>query len=426
MSEPVVAIAGIAAGGDGVGRLPDGRAVFVPRTAPGDTVRLGNVRLAKRFARAEAAEIVTPGPDRVVPACDHYERDRCGGCQLQHLSGAAQQAIRVRLVGDALRRIGKLDIEDPLLEPSPAAWAYRTRVTLAADPFPGRGGERTVGFHRVGDPGALFPLDRCQVATESVQAFWDVVRGARRTLPPALDRLSLRHDRRGGRHLIARTSDARVWTTAETCRADLAEAGIEATLWWHPPEGAARVVAGPRTEEGNEEGVRGPFPATAFQQVHPAMGDRVRRYAVARVAAAAGDHVWDLYAGIGETSALLRETGAAVESVERDPKATRLAARECDPGVVVHTGTVEALLGRLRRPDLVLVNPPRTGLGPGVAAAVAASGARRTVYVSCDPATLARDLMPFVAAGWRVTAIRAFDLFPQTAHVETVVTVEHA
>src|SRR5262245_1951799 len=104
----VVAVTGIAAGGDGVGRLADGRAVFVPRTAPGERVRLreGSLRLHRRFARGDAGEIVEPAGDRVTPACPHYEGDRCGGCQLQHLSYAAQLAAKRAIVGEALRRIG--------------------------------------------------------------------------------------------------------------------------------------------------------------------------------------------------------------------------------------------------------------------------------------------------------------------------------
>src|SRR2546430_14541730 len=150
----LVTITGIAAGGDGVGRLPDGRAVFVPRTAPGDRVGVRDVKLRKRFAHATLHEVVTPSGARVTAPCGHYQHDHCGGCQLQHLSYDAQLAAKRAIVGDALRRIGKLDVVDPEIVEAADEWRYRAKISLAVkkvgrtDPkgLPdGRG--RTVGLH---------------------------------------------------------------------------------------------------------------------------------------------------------------------------------------------------------------------------------------------------------------------------------------
>jgi 23S rRNA (uracil1939-C5)-methyltransferase len=153
------------------------------------------------------------------------------------------------------------------------------------------------------------------------------------------------------------------------------------------------------------------------------MGDRVRAHAVAGLGSVAGRHVWDLYAGIGETSAVLAAAGAAVESVESDRRAVAEAERR-GPAARRHAGRVEDVLNELRRPELVITNPPRTGMDARVADALERLAPARVVYVSCDPATLARDLgrLP----GFRVSDVRAFDLFPQTAHVETVVVLERA
>jgi 23S rRNA (uracil1939-C5)-methyltransferase len=170
-------------------------------------------------------------------------------------------------------------------------------------------------------------------------------------------------------------------------------------------------------------GAKTAYPVMVFEQVHPAMGDRARAHAIAELGAVAGQHVWDLYAGIGETSRALAQRGATVESVERDARAVQIAEAQAIPGITRIAGQVENVLGRLHRPDAVIVNPPRTGLPEPVARRLGASNAARVIYVSCDPATLARDLTRLEPA-YRLGSVRAFDLFPQSAHVETVVRLE--
>ncbi|MGH7528549.1 MAG: class I SAM-dependent RNA methyltransferase, partial [Gemmatimonadales bacterium] len=164
-----------------------------------------------------------------------------------------------------------------------------------------------------------------------------------------------------------------------------------------------------------------PFPATVFEQVHPEMGDRVRAFAIQALGPVAGQRVWDLYAGIGETTAGLIAAGAAVESVESDRRAVAEAEAR-GPAARRHTGRVEDLLAELRRPDLVVTNPPRVGMDQRVTAELERVRPSRIVYVSCDPATLARDLTRLPS--YRIGKLQAFDLFPQTAHVETVAVLE--
>jgi 23S rRNA (uracil1939-C5)-methyltransferase len=197
----------------------------------------------------------------------------------------------------------------------------------------------------------------------------------------------------------------------------LARGGVEAVVWWHPEGGAPRAMAGAGEA----------FPATVFEQVNPVMGDRARAAALEALAPVGARHVWDLYAGIGETTERLAAAGATVESVESDRRAVGWAENRGPgrPAVVRHAGRVEDLIGELRRPDLVVTNPPRTGMAERALVPLAATGAERIVYVSCDPGTLARDIGR-LGAGWRLTGLRAFDLFPQTAHVETVATLERA
>lgn len=436
----VVRINGIAAGGDGVGTLTDGRAVFVPRTAPGDLVELRNLVRSKRFARARSARLVEASALRVEPPCPHYGSDECGSCQLQHLSAGAQRSARRRLLGDALRRIGHLDVEDPPLEPSEAEFGYRTKISLTV----GRedGGTRSrekkrgpaIGFHPLGRPDDVFDLTRCLLARPELNARWLQLRELRPLLPRNAERIVLRIDRSGGCHVIVKTggredgssrrSDA--WTTAKGLGRSLEQAGTPAVLWWEPAGGVARTVYGAPEA----------YPAMVFEQVHPAMGDRIRSYAIGQLGEVRGGgrHLWDLYAGIGETTELLarqegrmggQEMETTVESVERDARAVRVAEqRGPAAGITRYTGRVEDFIPRLRPAAAAIVNPPRTGLGDAgeVAALIAGRPPERLVYVSCDPATLARDLGRLVP-GFRLTDLRAFDLFPQTAHVETVATL---
>jgi 23S rRNA (uracil1939-C5)-methyltransferase len=164
-----------------------------------------------------------------------------------------------------------------------------------------------------------------------------------------------------------------------------------------------------------------------FEQVNKKMGERVRRDAIAGLGPVDGHHVWDLYAGVGNASRRFAEAGATVEAVERDRLAAAEGRRRCR-GLSVrwHHGKVETKLERLDPSDRVLLNPPRTGIARQALARLLERRPERVVYISCDPATLARDLRRLVEgkAGYGVVSVRAYDLFPQTAHVETVVVVE--
>ena len=237
MTAPVVSIRAIANGGDGVGTLDDGRTVFVPRTAVGDTVRLRDLKRGKSFARAQVAELVTAGPGRVTPACPHYDGDRCGSCQLMHLDGQTQRAAKARIVGDALRRIGKLEVEDPEVVAAPHALGYRAKVTLTWD------GSR-LGYHRLGQADQRFSVRRCLLAEPALQSLHAALRRALEHLPSRGARVTLRSDATGTRHLIVRTEEGPAWTGGVALHDALVERGEPAIVWWHPTGGAPRAVAG--------------------------------------------------------------------------------------------------------------------------------------------------------------------------------------
>jgi 23S rRNA (uracil1939-C5)-methyltransferase len=398
----------LAAGGDGVGKRADGKTIFVPRTAPGDLAEVSELREYKRFVRARLTRVIEPSPHRVEPRCPHYVRDDCGGCQLQHIDYETQLASRRSFVGDALRRIAKRDVADPPIVPADKPYEYRTKLTLHADV----GGHR-IGLRRYTGADTIFDLEWCHITVPELMKVWQVLRKLRSFLPRTLEQLVLRLDRQGGRHVIIRVGEGEVWSGGTRLQRELQRRGAAVTLWYQPAGGAARAVA------GSEEA----FPATVFEQVHPEMGDRVREFALHQLGDVGGRRVWDLYAGIGETTTRLAALGAQVESVELDRRAVG-EAEVRGPAARRHVGRVEDVLRELRRPDLVVTNPPRTGMDERVSSELERLRPARVVYISCDPATLARDLqrMPQL----RLMLVQAFDLFPQTTHVETVAVLEPA
>ena len=408
-----VTIEEIAVGGDGVGRLDDGMVVFVPRSAPGDQLEVQITHRKQRYARGRVSAVLSPSPDRVEPRCTHYDADECGGCQLQHLSASAQREARRKIVGDALRRIGMLDIRDPEIVASPTQWRYRGKVTLAAK-------KSGIGFRSYGRPDSAFDLLDCLIARESVMQLWKSVSANRVLLPSAMKSLVIREDRTKGFHVIVVGGDE-VWDAASM----VAELGVDdLSCWWQPEGGAARVVAGPRTG----------YPAVAFEQMNAELAGTIRQTAVDSLGDIEGKTVWDLYGGAGDTAQILAALGAEIWTVDSDRSAVEWgSARAADAaprGDQVHwvNDRVEDVVPRLPRPDLVVVNPPRAGLGSTVVRWLQkwgeSTGHARMAYVSCDPATLARDLAGLPA--FRVEKLTAYDLFPQTGHVETLTVLEAA
>jgi 23S rRNA (uracil1939-C5)-methyltransferase len=412
VADPTVTIERLAAGGAGVGHLADGLTVFVPRTAPGDRVRLDDLRRHRRHAFARATEVVEPGPGRVAPRCAHFVAEGCGGCQWQHLAGEAQRLAKARIVGDALRRIGRLDLPDPAVTPSPQPFGYRGTVTLTVQ---GRGAERIAGLHREADA-SVFALDRCEIAREPLNRLWAAVRGSVAALPEGDDvRLALRVAGDGGLHLVVKGGEG-AWGGAPALAAAAAAAGLAPTVWWQPTGGAVRRMAGPESDAA----------AVSFEQVNAEVGGAVREAVLAAVPEGVGAAL-DLYAGAGEVGLALAARGAQVVTVEVDGRAVRwTAARAAALGLRLRAvaAKVEDVVAGLLPADVVVANPPRTGLEGAVCEALRAAPPARLVYASCDPATLARDLVRLGASAARIAALRAFDMFPQTSHVETLVVLD--
>jgi tRNA/tmRNA/rRNA uracil-C5-methylase (TrmA/RlmC/RlmD family) len=208
---------------------------------------------------------------------------------------------------------------------------------------------------------------------------WQDLRALRPLLPPGLTQVVLRMDRTGGRHVVLRIGPGEVWSGFERLRRELTRRNISVTIWYQPEGGAPRAIAGAGEA----------FPATVFEQVNPEMGDQVRSFAVQQLGDVAGRRLWDLYSGIGETTLQLIRLGATVESIELDRRAVAEAEAR-GPAARRHVGRVEDVLRELHPPDMVIVNPPRTGMDVRVTADLSRLAPQRVVYISCDPATLAR------------------------------------
>jgi 23S rRNA (uracil1939-C5)-methyltransferase len=394
-------IGSIAAGGDGVGRT-EGIVVFVPRTAPGDVARVRIAR-AKRFARGQLLSLEAPSPARVDPPCPHYTVDRCGGCQLQHLGYEAQVAAKRAIIGDALRRIGRRDIADPTVEPSDAVWRYRRKLTLHL--------RRTrdgwiAGLHPYDDPASVFDLVDCPITDESVMAVWSDLRSAFATLPEeSALRVAVRLTDDGASVTV---EGGRIWRAPE---AVLAAVPSVTEVWWRPDGSMVRRVA---ARESRQRA------GAAFVQVNAAVAARLRERLLDRVRSYDPRTVLDAYAGTGATATPLANDGRRVTAIELDRAAVETLKERLPSTARVIGGRVEDHIARALPADVVLLNPPRAGVDERVATALQAarSDLRALFYVSCDPATLARDVarMP----GFQLVSVRGYDMFPQTAHVETL------
>jgi 23S rRNA (uracil1939-C5)-methyltransferase len=398
-----LAVESIAAGGDGVARA-DGLVVFLPRSAPGD-VATARITTRGRFARGELVSLVRPSPERVEPPCPHYTRDRCGGCQLQHLSYPAQLAAKASVIRDALVRIGGRQAAPPDVRASPLQWRYRRKLTLAMRRVQGRW---IAGLHPYDDPARVFALDDCPITDERVVAVWKSILAAEMHLPRGRELRGAVRWLGGGASFTLEGGEQ--WRSA----ADLF-AAVPALheLWWVPANGRRRRLAVREREAGDAAGA-------SFVQVNEAVAEALAGYVAERVSARGAGRVVDAYAGSGTTAALLAARGAQVTAIELDPDAAALCATRLGSAGRVVTGAVEDALPGALPADVVILNPPRAGVHERVTSALAAAGAVRAaiVYVSCNPATLARDIQRL--PGYRVASLLGFDMFPQTAHVETV------
>lgn len=417
----------MAYGGDGVARA-DGLVVFVPWTAPGDRVRATLVERKASWARGRLDEVLEAGPERVEPGCPVF--GVCGGCQIQHLSPAAQRAAKARAVADAFERIARRPLEPaPECEAPARPWHYRQRAVLTWRKTP-QG--LVVGFHAAADPGAVVPIHACPIFDEAGnRALGALARGLALALEPddpSEGRLMIRALPEEGVQAGVFAADPEVARRLAGLAA--AQAGVPVTWGEWTADGATLSLAAdaPRLEfRFDYRGLSLRVGFDSFLQADLRAAGTLYDAALDALDARPGQRVIDGYAGVGVVACHLARSGVRVTAVEAHPGASsdlraNTARAVADGGEPVHVLElpVERMDWTKPRPDAVLVNPPRGGCPESVIASIRRSAADRVVYVSCDPTTLARDVRRF-GDRWRLDSVRVLDLFPQTAHVETVV-----
>ncbi len=395
-------------GGAGLARA-EGKAVFVGGTLPGETVDASVRRDKGNFAEAEVTQVLEASPDRVEPGCPYY--GACGGCQYQHAAYGAQLAMKRAVLEETLGRAGLRDLPATAIHAG-EPWGYRNRVRLHVDPSTGRLGYRRRGSH------ALLPVDACPIAMPVLQALFPVVEAAIRAREAAgwCDQIELF------------TNGAEVLLTA-IARAEPPGGAVFDRFCKAVPElaGAMLVGAGEGRERARwgrgallyragEEEYRGG--ARSFFQANRFLADTLVRLATGD---ARGRLAWDLFAGVGLFSRVLARRFERVVAVEGAPASCADLRENLQAGRVVE-GEVLGFLRRAGRdrPDFAVLDPPRTGLGKDGARELSRFGTTHVTYVSCDPATLARDLRVFVDSGYEITALDLVDMFPQTFHLEVV------
>ena len=387
-AEVELTLDGIAHGGDAVGRLPDGRVCFVPYALPGERVRVRVTRQRKRYARAHLLAVLEPSPARVAPPCPYFGPGRCGGCQLQHAAPEAQAALKQRVLREQLQRIG--GVADPPVAPplTVSPTAYRSTARFAVDPT-GRLGFRRAGSHDVQ------PVDRCLLLDEATQRLRERI-----------------GDRwQGTREVVVRTGGG---------------LGAGAVV---SADGA--IVAGSEPVVISVGDVDLQVSAGSFFQTGPQGAALLLRLVRDAAAVRPGDVVLELFAGVGLFTCGLAADGGVVTAVESSDSAVRdLTVNVSETDVQVVHGdagrAVTAIRAEGQQVDIVVLDPPRRGAGPGLCADIAGLGARRLVYVSCDPAALARDTGVLANAGYQLAHVQPVDQFPQTAAIEAVATFDRA
>jgi 23S rRNA (uracil1939-C5)-methyltransferase len=437
-AEVEIEITDLARGGRGVGRAA-GLVVFVEGGLPGERLRV-RVRAVRRgFAEADLLSILNPSPDRVVPPCPHYAA--CGGCDRQNLAPPAQAAWRGPQVREALQRIGGL-AEPPVLptQVSSEPWGYRFRMDF--DWSPGARGP-ILGLHHRHRSGQVLSIDHCLLAAEQTNALLE-------WLPQAASRLGLTaFDPVRRRGLLRRVSIQEARGTRELLVTLLTGRGQPLPLERLAAELARRfprLVGVVRCELSRDDRASGStilmgrdyirevlegdeyrIPCEAFFQPNPVGSLAVRRHALAALTLQPGDSLLELYSGVGFFTLGAARAGARTTAVESSPPACAAARANLGAGGagevrVILSDVAQALPGLLRESwEAILLDPPRTGLDPSSARALAAASAPRMVYVSCDPATLARDLRVLTqAGGFVLEAVTPFEIFAQTQHVECV------
>jgi 23S rRNA (uracil1939-C5)-methyltransferase len=424
----------IVAGGTGLGEV-EGRKVFVPLAAPHERLRV-RVEVEKRdYLVARIQDVIEPSAYRIEPRCPWF--GQCGGCQLQHLTYEAQLTAKQEIVVDALRRIGGIEIDVASTVPASQPWHYRNRTRYTI----GGGASPHIGFLRAGTHD-LLDVSECLLhpaAFDRVRtAMLACLATAGRTTSDKRTRSNTPH------HLLVRDAGNGLLVIPVTRNQSMDPALVQALIDQPDvvgvtqninPDPANRVVTDKFLSRAGRDSLTYPVAgcrlrvsAGAFFQVNLPQAETICRKVAERVAPTGTERVLDLFSGVGMIALSLAGSVREVIGVETFPPAVedaRFNARDNKLGNARFiVGDVARALTDVRKADVVVLDPPRKGCSPATLKGITALTPRRIVYVSCNPATLARDLKRLVGSGYRLTTVDPIDMFPQTAHIETIATLD--
>jgi len=444
-----VDVTDLAFGGEGVARA-GGYVVFVPGGVPGDRLDVRLTQVRPRFARGQIERVDRPSDLRTEPPCPYV--GQCGGCRLQHVRYEAQLRFKERQVADCLSRLGGLGPAEAMpLRPiigAPEIFGYRNKMefTFAEGPT-----GPIVGLHEAERYDAILDIERCLLQSERMNAVLREVRAFVRERGVEVYRqaseggllrfLVLREGRATGEVMVNLVTASPDVATARALADHLRGrcAGVTSVvLNVNPKKAAVAVGVEEHPVVGNDTirerlgGIEFSISANSFFQTNTRQAERLFGIVTEYAALTGREVAFDLYSGTGAISLLLARQARAVYGIELVPAAIEDATRNARangiancaflPGEVRHV--LPELLRQGIRAEVVVADPPRAGFHPKALRAVLALAAGRIVYVSCNPATLARDLATLRAGGYRLTAVQPLDMFPHTPHIEVVARLE--
>jgi 23S rRNA (uracil1939-C5)-methyltransferase len=424
-------IESLAFGGRGVARC-DGMVVFVSGGLPGDRVKAEITKAKKRFAEARAVELLSPGAERIADVCVH-DGEPCPGAPWQGLTYERQLAHKGEQVNEALRRIGELDgFELEAIEPAIEQWRYRNKLEYS---FGDRDGEPVLGFHARGRWDLIVDVEDCHLASERGNAARNAVREwARLEAVPTYDGRS----REGVlRNLVVREGwrTGQIQTRLVTSAAKLPKPPVDLHTMIEGDSGGTDGPTGALGEERLREelcGLRLEMSHGAFFQTNTEMAERLYAVAAEYAGLSGNERVFDLYCGIGTIGLTMAKRAGEVWGIEIVPEAIADAERNAERNKIenahfiagsARTG-VRPLIEQTGKPDVVVVDPPRAGLSQKIVRRLIECEAKKIVYVSCNPTTLAPNAAQLVEAGYTLCRVKPVDMFPQTPHIECVALLE--
>jgi len=427
-------IDGLAHGGNAVARAADGRVVFVRQGCPGDVVDVEVTADHGRYSEGVIARIVTPSPDRRSAPCPYF--GVCGGCQWQHVAYGVQAEAKRTQVADSLARIGRIaDAEVAPTLSGPKPYGYRNRLEMRVGTDANK--RPVLGLTAAGTD-EIVPIDACLLLPDRAKKMPKALAGALRYLSGRadfeIDRVALRvatHTRDlevdlwGPPGPFPRQAVAR--TLADAVKPTCVTRVLVRDDPKHRSDLKVEVLAGPGHWREKLGGHDFRVSAPSFFQVNTAAAEILVATVLERLEADGTDRVLDLYAGVGTFTLPIAETAGEVVAIE----GAGSSVRDLNANIEAAKAWADVMPGEAARAlkdagtfDLAVVDPPRAGMSPDVLRALVRTKARKICYVSCDPATLARDARTLVDAGYALTSATPIDLFPQTWHIETVATFE--